>query len=202
MNPYPLIELLAFFCRHSRLDRPVWRQAYVMHVKRIRSRHSKQEGGIKKSFFTVETRAGEILNLEFNQEDLLWELEQTGAYKGKVVDRVLAHMKRHKHVPSDAHRIEPIRFEIFPLSTIERRTPIELALVDRLIPYRFLKSKNYSIEVKTIETKHQENKITEQNLNYVVEDTDGRFYHILFIPDLLDWRFMQEVDGQLLHHRK
>lgn len=202
MNKTPLIETLIFFCRYSRLERPIWREVYLKRVKNIRSRHSKKEGGIKKSFFTIETTAGEILNLEFNQEDLLWELEQTGAYKGKVVDRVLAHMKRNKHLPSDAHRIDPKRIEIFPSSNIERTSPIELALVDRILPYRFLKSKNYSIEVQTIETKHQENKIHEQNLNYVVQDTDKRFYHILFIPDLLDWRFIQEVDEQLLFDRK
>ena len=145
---------------------------------------------------------GSILNLEYNQEDLLWELEQTGAYKGFVVDRMLVHFKRHKYNYSDAHRIDPLRFEVFPMEQIDRRTPIEKALVDRVLPFRFLKDKHGSTEIKRIETKHQENRISEQNLHYVVEDFDGRFYHVVFIPDLLDWRFMQEVDEQFLFVRR
>lgn len=202
MNKFPLLEMLAFFCRHSHLETPVWRKEYVHSVQRIRSRHSKEQGGITKSFYTVETKSGSILNLEFNQEDLLWELEQSGNQKGFAVDRVLAHFKRHKHSYSDAHRIDPLRFEIFPIEVIERRRPIEKALVDRVRPFRFQKGKHGSFEIRRVETKHQENKITEQNLHYVIEDTDGRFYHLIFIPDLLDWRFMQEVDAQFLFVRK
>ena len=202
MNKYPLIEMIALFIRHSRLEKPEWRNAFVHQVERVRSSHSKVEGGIKKSFYNVETKKGEIINLEFNQEDLLWELEKTEIFKGFVVDRVLAHCKRHKHSPSDSHRIIPVRFEVFPIEFIERKTPIEPALIDRIKPYRFKKSRNGSIQVKSIETQHLENKFTEKNLNYVVEDTDGRFYHVVFIPDLLDWRFMQEVDEQFFFVRK
>lgn len=202
MNKFPLIEMLAFFARHSRMQTPGWREAYVRHLKRVRSCHTKVQGGIKKSFYSVETKEGEIINLELDQEELIWYVEQTGPFKHYTVDRVLAHMKRHKHLPSDAHRIIPVRFELFPTSLIERKTPIEMALIDRLKPYRFKKGKNGSIQVKDIETKHYENKLTEKNLNYVVEDTDGRFYHVLFIPDLMDWRFMQEVDEEFFFVRR
>ncbi|MEQ9308104.1 MAG: hypothetical protein RLN90_01535 [Balneolaceae bacterium] len=202
MNKYPLIEMLAFFSRHIRMDVPVWRLEYVRQVVRVRSSHSKVEGGIKKSFYSVETKEGEIFNLEFNQEDLLWCLEQSGHSKGFTIDRVLVHCKRHKHSASDSHRIVPIRFEVFPVELIERKTPIELALIDRIKPYRFKRGKHGSIQVKSIETQHNEPKLTEKNLNYVVEDTDGRFYHVLFVPDLLDWRFMQEVDEQFFFVRK
>jgi len=202
MNKYPLIEMIAFFLRHTRLQIPKWRTEFVHHVKRVRSSHTKVEGGIKKSFYNVETKKGEIINLEFNQEDLIWQLEQSGIYKGFAVDRLLAHCQRHKHSPSDSHRIIPIRFEVFPIELIDRKTPIELALIDCVRPFRFKKSRNGSIQVKSIETQHLENKFTEKNLNYVIEDTDGRFYHVVFIPDLLDWRFMQEVDEQFFFVRK
>lgn len=202
MNKYPLIEMIAFFLRHTRLQIPKWRTEFVHHVKRVRSSHTKVEGGIKKSFYNVETKKGEIINLEFNQEDLIWQLEQSGIYKGFAVDRLLTHCQRHKHSPSDSHRIIPIRFEVFPIELIDRKTPIELALIDRVRPFRFKKSRNGSIQVKSIETQHLENKFTEKNLNYVIEDTDGRFYHVVFIPDLLDWRFMQEVDEQFFFVRK
>lgn len=40
MNKYPLIEMLAFFCRHSQLTVPTWRKTYVRHLKRVRSCHT------------------------------------------------------------------------------------------------------------------------------------------------------------------
>lgn len=202
MNKYPLIEMIAFFLRHTRLQTPQWRTEFVHHVHRVRSSHTKKEGGITKSFYSVETKEAVIINLEFNHEDLIWYLEQSGTQKGFTVDRVLAHCKRHKHTPSDSHRIIPLIFEVFPQAQIDRKTPIELALIDRVKPFRFKKGKNGSIQVNSIEAQHLENKFTEKNLNYVIEDTDGRFYHVIFIPDLLDWRFMQEVDEQFFFVRK
>ncbi|MEP1152199.1 MAG: hypothetical protein ABJH08_10770 [Balneola sp.] len=201
MNKFPLIEILVFFCRHSRLPKPIWRKEFTHQLKRVRSCHSKSVGGIKKSFYSIETMDGQIFELEFDQEELLWSLIQCEAQKGLVIDRVLVHVKRHKHQPSDAHRMIPIRFEIFPKEIIERATPIEFALIDRLRPYRFKRGKHGSIQVSRIETSHMENTMITKHLHFVAEDTEQRFYHLVYTLDQLDWRFMQEVDREFLFVR-
>ena len=192
--------MVAFFCRFSRLQSPAWRKQFVRQTRRIRSSHSKMEGGIKKSFYTVETRSGEILNLMLNQEEMIWQLENTGPYKDLAVDRLLVYVKRHKHQPSDSHRIIPLRFELIPKSMVDRKSPIELALIDRLQPYRFMKGKT-SVQIKRLETKHLENVMITRHLHYVAEDTNSHFYHLVYILDEGDWRFMQEVDEQFLFVR-
>lgn len=201
MNRYPLVEMLIFFCRYSRLPNPGWRPRYTQHLKRIRSCHSKAEGGIQKSFYTVETKEGGIYDLEFNQEELLWRLSNTEAQKGLLADRLLVHAKRHKYLPSPAHRLVPLRFEIFPEDKAERKTPAEMALIDRLQPYRFLKGKHNSIQISRIETSHTENTMLTRHLHYVAEDTDRRFYHLVYVLDQADWRFVQEVDKEYLFVR-
>jgi len=201
MNKYPLIEILVFFCRHSRLAKPSWRKEYTHQLKRVRSCHSKVIGGIKKSYYSIETKSGKIFDIEFDQEELLWSLVQNDTQKNVVIDRVLVHMKRHKHQPSDAHRMTPIRFEVFPKELIERTTTIEFALIERLRPYRFKRSKHGSIQVSQIETTHMENTMITKHLNYLVEDTEQRFYHLVYTLDQLDWRFMQEVDREFLFVR-
>jgi len=200
MNKFPLVEMVAFFCRFSRPETPAWRKEFVRHTKRVRSSHTKLEGGIKKSFYTVETKEGEILNLNLDQEEMIWGLDSIEPFKGYVVDRLLVYVKRHKHLPSDSHRIIPLRFELIPKEKMERKSPIELALVDRMQPYRFRKAK-VSVQVKRIETKHLENVMVTKHVHYVAEDTDGRFYHLVYILDEGDWRFMQEVDEQFLFVR-
>lgn len=57
--------------------------------------------------------------------------------------------------------------------------------IDRMQPYWIQRSNEVSAQVKFIETRRLENKITEVNLNYVVEDTDQCFYHVVFVVDLL-----------------
>lgn len=158
------------------------------------------EGGIKKSFYTVETKEGEILNMQLDQEEMIWELDPIEPFKGYVIDRLLVYVKRHKHLPSDSHRIIPLRFELIPKEKMDRISPIEMALVDRVQPYRFRKGK-VSVQVKRIETKHLENVMVTKHAHYVAEDTDGRFYHLVYILDEGDWRFMQEVDEQFLFVR-
>ena len=201
MNKFPLVEMVAFFCRYSRLAKPVWRKEFVRHTKRVRSSHNKMEGGIKKSFYTIETKEGEILNLSLDQEEMLWELEPEEPFQHYVVDRLLVYFKRHKHLPSDSHRMIPLRFELIPKNKLDTISPIDPALVDRQQPYRFLRGK-HSIQVRSIETRHMENVMLTKHLHYVVEDTDSRFYHLVYILDEGDWRFMQEVDEQLLFVRK
>ena len=202
MNKTPLIEMIAFFVRHIRMEKPSWRKEFLYHTQRIRSRHTREVGGIRKSYFSIETKEGSIINLELDQEELLWSLEKNGELEGFTVDRLIAHIKRHKHAPSDAHRIDPIMFEIFPQELIQERIANAPALIERIKPFRFKRSKNGSIQVKQIETQHLENRVLDKNLHYVVEDTDGRFFHLMFVPQLMDWRFIQEVDEQFLFVRK
>ncbi len=198
MNKYPIVETLVFFCRYYRLKKPAWRRAYTHQLEKIRSCHSKEKGGTRRSFYTVETKAGRIFELEFDHEELVWKLN---GKPGMLVDRVLVHVKRHKYLPSYAHRMIPLRFEIIDERLVTRRTPTDMPLIDRLQPYRFLKGKHTSIQVGKIETSHAENTMLTRHLHYVVEDTEHRFYHLVYTLDEMDWRFMQEVDREYLFIR-
>ena len=149
----------------------------------------------------METKDGRIFEVEFNQEELLWSLVENKEQEDLVIDRVLVQVRRHKYQPSDAHRMIPLRFEIFPKEQIERTKPIEFALIDRLRPYRFKKGKHGSIQVSRIETAHMENTMITKHLHFVAEDTEQRFYHLVYTLDQLDWRFMQEVDREFLFLR-
>ncbi|WP_018126635.1 hypothetical protein [Balneola vulgaris] len=201
MNKFPIVDMLAFFCRYNRLAKPAWRPQYVRQVAQIRSCYSKVKGGIRTSYYSVETKDGEIIELEFNQEELLWSLDDKRQKEGLRVDRVLVHVKRHKHQPSDAHRLQPIRFEVLPVSEIERPSPLELPLIERMAPFRFQRRKAGSTQVHHIETKHLENTMITKHLHYVVEDIDQRFYHLVYTLDQMDWRFMQEVDREFFFVR-
>lgn len=194
MKQFPLIEIIVFFSRFEWLKQPVWRTEHTKHIKQVRSRHTKHDGGVVKSYFNLETKEGEIYNVVFDHEELVWECEQPEI----KLDRMLAHIKRHKHVPSLAHRIEPIRFEITPNNESHST---DKPIVDRLTPFRFILGKNTPYQVHNIETKHIENLMVTKHLHYVTETTERRFFHVVFIPDQLDWRMMQEVDEQYLFVR-
>lgn len=196
MNHYPLVEMLAFFSRHERTEKPLWRKDRVKYLKRIRSCHSKVDGGVKKSFYSVETRDGNIVNLVFNEEELLWSVEKTGSSPGREVDvdKVLALIKRHKHTPSRAHRIIPYRFEIGPAPKEAPGTAP--ALIERMQPFRFRTGKLASTQVTAIETRHMENIMITKHLHYVVKTDLGRFFHLVYILDECDWRILQEVDEE------
>lgn len=198
MNTYPLVEILVFFSRYQKPEKPAWRKKYVMHLKRVRSCHSKIDGGMKKSFYSVETKGGQILDLIFNEEELVWDLVPSPAFPAHVVDRLLAFIKRHKHEPSRAHRIIPYRFEIIPKNMISENIPaIDPPLTDRMLPYRFQSGKIPSTQVVNVVTRHLENVMITKHLHYVVESDSHRFFHLVFILDEFDWRFMQEVDEEL-----
>lgn len=197
MNKFPIIEMLAFYCRYSRLQRPAWREAYTHQLKRVRSCHSKTDGGVKKSYYSVETRCGEIVNLVYNEEELLWHLEPGGIMENHVADRVLALVRRHKHGPSRAHRIIPYRFEIIPKTEIETGTNGQAPpLIRRVEPYRFRSGRVPSTQAVKIATRHLENVMITKHLHYVVQTDSGRFYHLVYILDESDWRLMQEVDEE------
>jgi hypothetical protein len=202
MNRYPIIEMLAFYSRYQRLAKPEWRAEYTMQLKRVRSCHSLNDGGVKTSCYSVETRSGEILNLIYEEESLLWRLQPCEAYPSHVVDRVLALVQRHKHAPSRAHRIIPYRFEIIPEEQAIRsgREP-ELPLVQRVQPWRFQSGNIPSSQVTHIVTRHMENVMVTKHLHYVVETDQRRFFHLVYILDQSDWRLMQEVDEEFFFVR-
>ena len=210
MNNFPLVEMLAFFPRYSEVHTFDWRRRYVRQVRHIRSCHTKTLGGVQYSFFSIVTQQGEAMDVRFNHDELFWDVvalpgselaihSEDGSHF--VIDRILVHQQRHKHQPSLAHRMRPIRFEWLPHAQCARQSPIEYAKVDRMHPYRFLKGKNSSYQVHRIETRHLEDVIVTRHFHYVVEDTERRFYHVVYILDQGDWRFIQEVDEQFLFHR-
>jgi len=182
----------------------------VRQVRHIRSCHTKTLGGVRYSFFSIVTQQGEAMDIRFNHDELLWDIvalpgselaihSEDGSHF--VIDRILVHQQRHKHQPSLAHRMRPIRFEWLPHAQCARQSPIEHAKVDRMHPYRFLKGKNSSYQVHRIETRHLEDVMVTRHFHYVIEDTERRFYHVVYILDQGDWRFIQEVDEQFLFHR-
>src|SRR5690554_5857339 len=120
MNKFPLIEMLAFFSRYEAAPQPDWRLPYRRDVKQILSCFTKNEGGMVRSYYKIETKQGELVNLVFNERELLWSLDKSAGFEGKAIDRVLALMQRHKHKPSRAHRIIPYRFELLPEELAKR----------------------------------------------------------------------------------
>jgi hypothetical protein len=201
MNKFPLVEMLAFFSRFEQVVQPQWRAPYQRDLARVRSCHSKQKGGVRKSYYTVETKSGEILNLVFNENELLWSLDRTNGYEDRVVDRVLALVERHKHKPSRAHRVIPYRFELLPEELAKKQYDgTEKPLIQRVQPYRFLRKKT-PFQVVSIPTRHLENTMITKELNYVIKTEDHRFFHLIYIMDEMDWRFMQEVDEEFFFVR-
>lgn len=201
MNKFPLVEMLAYFSRFEPVYQPDWRLPYRKDLERVRSCHTKQKGGVTKSYYTVETKSGEIINLVFDEQQLLWSLDKTTGYEDKAVDRVLALVQRHKHKPSRAHRIIPYRFELLPEELAKKNYDgTEKPLIHRLQPYRFLKGKNPH-QVLDVQTRHLENTMITRELNYVVKTDDQRFFHLIYILDEMDWRFMQEVDEEFFFVR-
>jgi hypothetical protein len=202
MNKFPIVEMLAFFSRYERLGRPQWRPPYTRQIKRILSCHSRTDGGIKYSFYSLETKSGEIIDLAYNEEELTWTLKPSDFYPNHVVDRILVLVQRHKHTPSRAHRIIPYRFEIIPKKHIQTiRSETGLPLVHRVQPYRFQSGKLPSTQVTDIVTRHLENVMITKHLHYVVKTDQNRFFHLVYILDEADWRLMQEVDEEFFFVR-
>ena len=148
MNTYTIIEMLAFYSRFERMQKPEWRSAYAKHLKRVRLCHSEVDGGIKKSYYSIETKSNEIVDLVYNEEELIWTLEPSVLFPVHTVDRVLALIKRNKHMPSRSHRVIPYRFEIVPKNEIRKTTnSIELPHTFKVQPYRFRSYKIKSSQV-------------------------------------------------------
>lgn len=201
MKKFPLVEMLAFFSRYEAAPHPDWRLPYRRDVKRILSCFTKSQGGVVSSYYKLETKKGELVNLVFNEQELLWSLDKSTGLEDKAIDRVLVLMERHKHKHSRAHRIIPYRFELLPEELAKKSYDgTEKPLIKRLQPYRFLRSK-IPYQVIDIPTQHTENTMITKELNYVIQADNERFFHLIYILDKLDWRFMQEVDEELFFVR-
>jgi len=202
MNEFPLVEMLALFTRFEAKPNADWRLPYRRDLLRIRSCHSKVQGGVRKSFYTIDTKQGDRLDLIFNEQELLWSIDKTAGYQDKEIDRVLALVDRHKHKPSRAHRIIPYRFELVPEELAKKNYHgTEKQLIKRMQPYRFRSGTIRSSQVIAIPTIHMENTMITKELNYVVETDQHRYFHLVYILDEMDWRFMQEVDEELFFVR-
>lgn len=79
------------------------------------------------------------------------------------------------HLPSNAYRMVPHRFEVFP-SELTKQTPTSPALIDRVQPFRFKLRKAGSFQVVNVETRHLENIMITKHLHYVVESDERRFF--------------------------
>ncbi|MCH2449239.1 MAG: hypothetical protein MK198_03755 [Gracilimonas sp.] len=201
MNKFPLVEMLAFFSRYEPVAHPDWRLPYRRDVKQVRSCFTKTQGGVIRSFYKLETKQGELITLSFNEQELLWSLDKSEGFEDQAIDRVLVLMERHKHKSSRAHRIIPYRFELLPEELAKRKyNGTEKPLIKRVQPYRFLRSKT-PYQVIGIPTLHMENTMITKELNYVVQADNERFYHLVYILDKLDWRFMQEVNEEFFFVR-
>ena len=190
MNKYPIIEILVFFSRFGAA--PTWENP--KHLKRIRSCYSKVDGGIRKSYYTIETKEGSLYNLVFNEEELIWEID----LEGYIIDKILVEVKRHKHLASRAHRLIPYRFELKPKGAEQKTAP---ALIERVQPFRWKRRKAGSFQVIKVETRHLENIMVDKHLHYVVETDDCRFFHIALVLSEMDWRLINEIDESTLFVR-
>jgi len=187
MNKFPIVDMIALYSVR-RIETITWSPDHTYHIEKVRSCHSRTDGGVVKSFYSVETRRGEILDLVYNEEELTWSLE------GREIEKILVQIHRHKHMHSRAHRIVPIRLELRKMR--ETNEP-GLPLTWRVQPYRFQTGKILSSQVIEIRTRHLENVMITKHLHYVVRTDQNRYFHLVFIQDEQDWRFMQEVDEEL-----
>lgn len=186
MNKFPIVDIITLYSAR-RIETITWDPVCTHPIKRVRSCHSRADGGVRKSFYSVETRKGAFMELVYNEEELTWSLGD-----GETV-KVLAQIHRHKHMHSRAHRIVPIRFETGTSPEDETGLP----LTWRVQPYRFQSGKIPSSQIVEIRTRHLENVMITKHLHYVVRTDQNRYFHLVFVQDEHDWRFMQEVDEEL-----
>ena len=66
-----IVDMIAFYARFSHMRKPRWRASITLYLKRIRLFHSRVNGGIRRSYYTFESTEGELIDLVYNEEDLL-----------------------------------------------------------------------------------------------------------------------------------
>lgn len=219
MQSYPMIDVLVFFASNIANTGFEWRKECRRDIAQIRSGYTKRDGGSAIAYYTVALKTGGIMELAYDTAELLWFLPKSvinEAYQGYSIDRMLALFRRNKNVGSINQRITPYRFELIKAGSNEPhqvpskqsyRKKLEIAqkplgpLSERLSPFRILKSPRDPHQVVEVVTRHTENLMTTKHLHFVVKTDANWYYHINFEMDLLDWRFIQQVDAEFFFMR-
>jgi|GEM_PF-654741 hypothetical protein len=217
MQSYPMIDVLVFFASNTMNTGFEWRKLYRKDIAQIRSAYTKREGGSAIAYYTVSLKEGGILELAYDIAELLWFLPKSvtnEAYQGYTIDRMLALFRRNKNVGSENQRIIPYRFELIKVGTDTTKVSTQrngkiintskkplYALSERISPYRLLKGPRESHQIIEVVTRHTENLMTTKHLHFVVKTDANWYYHINFEMDLLDWRFIQQVDAEFFFMR-
>lgn len=198
MSEYPNINTIVFFSRQkdARVPEGDWEAAGGRHIERVRSSHTRREGDVVKSYYAVETCQGEIVQLIYDRQALLWKLKRMNEDQEYAVDFVLAHSKSTVTVPSYDHRLIPYRFMIVPEKT---RPPVttECPLIYRMQPFRFLRGR-HSMQVMNIRCRHMEDLKHTCHMHYVVKTDGERYFNLVYERKTCMWKFIHEVDAVLL----
>lgn len=198
MSEYPNIDTIVFFSRRkdARLPDGDWEAAGGRYIERVRSSHTRREGDVVQSYYAVETCQGEIVQLIYDRQALLWNLKPLDDDQQYPVDFVLAHSKPTVTVPSYDHRLIPYRFMVIPGKTASPAS-IESPLIYRMQPFRFLRGR-HSMQVMNIRCRHREDLKHTSHLHYVVQTDDKRYFNLVYERKTCMWKFVHEVDAVLL----
>lgn len=96
------------------------------------------------------------------------------------------------------HRFVPYRFELIPTQKVSALYEnLEFTPSHHLQPYRFMVEEQGTLQVTEVVTRHIEDMKIKKTFNFVIKTTAGRYYHLIYMPDTLEWVFIQEVDEEL-----
>jgi len=202
MSEYPNVDIIVLFSRRKDACVPNldWETAGGRYIEQVRSSHTRREGNVVKSYYAVETCRGEIVQLIYDRQALLWNAKSLEEDEGQeyAVDFVLAHSRPTVTVPSYDHRLIPYRFMVMP----ERRkttSPVSIAcpLIYRMQPFRFLR-RRHSMQVMAIRCRHTEDIKHTSHLHYVVKTDGERYFNLVYDRKTCMWKFIHEVDAMLL----
>jgi len=194
MSDYPNLHTIVLYTRGGPVVKADWNRPEANHIRRIRSSHTRREGDIVKSYYTVETTTHTIRTLVYDQKELCWYITAPDSDQISPVHFVLAHSKASTNVPSFDHRLIPYRFLCLKKPSSAATTP---TLIDRMQPFRFLKGR-HSMQANHIRCRHTEDLRTTRHLHYVVKTDQNRHFNLVYVCSQAIWKFIQEVDGVLL----
>ena len=190
-----VVDMIVLYSRFSRMRKPRWRASVTLYLKRIRLFHSRVNGGIRRSYYTFESTKGELIDLVYNEEELLWEKEPDEFYSAYDLTSVLALIRMEKNQPSRAHRVVPLRLGLVPKNISQKEHPATgLPLTYRIQSYRFQSESVLSAQVVDIPSRKQKNMPQTKQLHYIVKADTGQHYELAFDQDQSDWLLVRTVD--------
>lgn len=198
---FPTIDVLALFTRYQRDSKPDWSENTTHRIRRIRTSHAKRSGDDMQAFYTVETRDGELFELRFDSNHLIWDLIHPPEYPDLVLDNVIGHFRRSTRVESLDHRVVPYWFQLIHKTDIATRNGVGMELTDRMEPFRFLVKQRFkpqSHQVIRVHSTHLENIQTDRHLHYLAETWEQRYFSLVYSHRRWNWHFLQEVDEEFL----